>query len=369
MTLLRLALRDVLVDGRRSLLSIAALAPIVAAFLIQTGVASGLDDEQIAPDAQNILLVSSDALDPSAGKLDPSVLDVPATVGGVDVAAAGPVIFRAIRVDDVVVQLRAAPLDQWDRVHGLEVVDGECPVQDTDEIAVTEGISIATGWSRGDRVEIFGSTFEIVAVVRAPGTKFASVWMDFDRADRLFEGLTGFQMVTVRTASGVDSDDLVRRFEVAADGRYVVYYESVLSDEQSARGSAAVEISLMAVLIGGAALGFGTFNLVALSLAERRRDFAIARTIGMSRAALASFVVVRSLVVAGAAFVCGGVGAWLVMLTSETTTLRSVVFEVAIPARGWLLGAALTLLVTAIAAAAAAVSAGRQRIRDMLGSA
>lgn len=137
MTALIAALRDVAADRRRSVVTACAVAPIVAAYLMLMGVADGLRAGQEAGPTTNVLLVSPDALDPASGRLDPHVLDLAERVVGREAASIGPVIFRPMRVDDSVLQLRAAPLDNWEPVHGLEVLRGSLPSPDSDEIVIT----------------------------------------------------------------------------------------------------------------------------------------------------------------------------------------------------------------------------------------
>ena len=176
MTLLRIAWRDLTADRTRTVLHVAAIAPIVAAYLILISIAAGLRGQALPLEMQSIVLLSPNALDPASGRLDPTVLDLAAEVGGTDVASVTPMIFRPIRMEDRIVQLRAAPMETWQTVHGLTLLDGSWPAQ-RDEIAITEGVAIAAEWEVGTRAGIFGTTFTVSALVRAPGTKFASVWM------------------------------------------------------------------------------------------------------------------------------------------------------------------------------------------------
>jgi len=364
---LRIAIRDMTVDWRRSLTHIAAIVPIVAAFLILHAVAGGLREEAIAVEAQNIVLLSPNALDPAAGRLDPAVLDFVTDVGGSDVASATPMIFRPIRMGDRIVQLRAAPRSTWETIHGLTLLSGSWPV-DLDEIVITEGIAIATDWAVGTEAEIFGTTFTVSALVRAPGTKFASVWMDFERANTLFEGQSGFQMVTVEPADGADPVDLLRRLDEVSGSEYSVYFESDLAEQQSARKGAAENLAFIATVIGIAALAFGGFNLAAIALAERHRDLGIARSIGFSRAAVGGLAVVRAAVLAAIGFVIGSILAVLALGASPATTVRSFVFQANIPLGVWIMGAAITIGVSSIGTLVAFRTTTRRPVRALLES-
>jgi hypothetical protein len=360
------AVRDLAADRRRSIITMLAVAPIVAAYLILMGVADGLREGQEAGPTTNVLLVSPDALDPASGRLDPGVLDVAEQAVGREAASIGPVIFRPMRVDDKVLQLRAAPLDDWDPVHGLVLLRGSLPGSDADEIAITEGVATATGWQPGDVVEIYGTMFTITGLVGASGTKFASVWMSYDRADRLFEGAGGFQMVVVSPAPGVDPGGVRDRLASVADGRYEAFFEADLAAEQSARVGAAVDIATIATLIGIGALGFATFNLTALTLAERRRDVGIARSLGFSARAIAVLAALRSVLLAAGGYVIGGAAALIVTLATPPTTLRSLSLDVAVPGSAWAAAGAMCVIVSALGSIVAHRLVARRPITTLL---
>jgi len=365
--ILRFVVRDIVADWRRSLTHIGAIVPIVAAYLILIAIAGGLRGESIAIEAQDLVLLSPNALDPSSGRLDPSVLDLADEVGGTDILSATPMIFRPIRIEDRVLQLRAAPFETWESVHDLTLLSGVWPAGD-DDVAITEGIAIATDWTIGTRVEIFGTDFEVTALVRAPGTKFASVWMPFDRADRLFEGQSGFQMVTIEPAPGSDPFELQNRFDAVAGSSFSVYFEADLAEQQSARKEAATKLAAVSTIVGIAALVFGGFNLAAIALAERSRDLGIGRALGFSRSAIGAVAVLRSGLLAATGFAVGGVAALTALSFTSATTIRSFVFEPLIPVTSWVLGAVITVGVSAAGAWFAFDRASRATVRELVGA-
>lgn len=363
----RFVLRDVVADWRRSLTHVGAIVPIVAAYLILIAIAGGLRGESEAIEAQDLVLLSPNALDPSSGRLDPAVLDLAFEVGGDDIVSATPMVFRPIRVEDRVLQLRATPFATWETVHDLTLLDGEWP-EGQDEVAITEGIAIATDWAVGTEVEIFGTDFTVSALVRAPGTKFASVWMRYERANLLFEGQSGFQMVTIEPAPGSDSFELQERFDAVSGTEFSVYFEADLADQQSARTEAARNLALVSTIVGIAALVFGGFNLAAIALAERSSDVGIARTLGFGRREIGAVAVLRSALLAAAGFAVGAVVAVAALALASETTIRSFVFEPMIPLSSWMLGAVITIGVSSIGAWFAFDRASRARVRDLVGA-
>jgi ABC-type antimicrobial peptide transport system permease subunit len=365
-TALRIAVADALADWRRSLLTVVSVVPIVAAFLVLLGVSAGLRAEEVMTAESNIVLVSPDALDPSAGRLDPGVLDVVPAVGGLEVAAFTPGIFRSVKVGDRILQLRGVDLTEWGELFSISLLEGALPRPGVDEVAITEGVVIATGWGIGSEVEIYGTRFTVSGLVRASGTRFVSVWMDFARADRLFEGASGFQTVSIRPAPGVDAGVLLERFEAAAEGRYEAFFEIELADRQSALSQVAARISVVSTVVGIAALAFAGFNLTAVTLAERRRDLAIARSIGFTTSEIGAVITIRSIVLSVSGFVLGGLVAWAVVAVTGPTTLRATVIEVTIPWTAWILGGAIAVAAPAVGASLALAGAARTPIRDLL---
>lgn len=363
---LRFVLRDIAADWRRSLTHVGAIVPIAAAYLILIAISGGLRGESESIEAQDLVLLSPNALDPSSGRLDPSVLDLAVEVGGDDILSATPMIFRPIRVEDRVLQLRATPIETWQSVHDLTLLDGAWP-DEGDQIVITEGIAIATDWAVGTRTEIFGTEFEVSALVRGPGTKFASVWMRYQRADRLFEGQSGFQMVTIEPDPGADPVELQERYDAVADGRFSVYFEADLAEQQSARGEAARKLATVSTIVGIAALVFGGFNLAAIALAERSRDIGIARAIGFSRSTIGSVAIVRSALLGAAGFGVGALAALGALSLTTSTTIRSFVFEPRIPAASWVLGAVITIGVSTLGSWFAFDRSSRSRVRDLVG--
>ena len=69
MTLLRIGWRDLVADRIRSVLHIAAVAPIVAAYLILIAISSGLREHTPPLETQSIVLVSPTPSTPAAGGL------------------------------------------------------------------------------------------------------------------------------------------------------------------------------------------------------------------------------------------------------------------------------------------------------------
>jgi hypothetical protein len=364
-TLLRLVLEDVRAGRLRSIIAAAAVVPIVFAHLVLIAVSDSLS---AAPTGggRALVILSSNPLDPSTGRIDQPTLDRLVAAGGPGVVSATPLIFRPVKIGDSLFQLRGARLADWEPVESLRLLEGRYPAPEADELAITEGIADSTGWRVDDAIEVFGSRFTITAVVRAPGTKFASLWMDFDRADRLFETDGTFQSATLELSSGSDPETIRAAITAAAGGEYGVYYEDDLNELNGAALSAASDLSLLATAIGIAVLAFGSFNLTAVALAERSSDLGVARVLGISRRAITAFAAVRSTTLAIAGFAVGASGAAVYLGTRPTVTLRSFVVTPRLDGAEVLLGLVVTVAATLTGAWFAAWRAGARPPRSLM---
>jgi len=326
MITLRLAVTDLTADRMRSLVAIAAIVPIVVAHLVLVAVAGTLAAAP-AGAGRTLVLLSTNPLDPSTGRLDDGILSDAVEAGGGAVVSATPLIFKPVKIGEAIFQLRAAPMAAWGPDLGLTLLEGRLPEPVADEIAITEGVASATGWRAGDVVEIFGTRFTITALVRAPGTKFASMWMSLDRADRLFEAAGTFQMATLALDPPAEPTTVRDAVAAAAAGRYSVYFENEITDLQAAGLQAASDLSILGTIIGIAVLAFGSFNLTAIALTERAADLGVARVLGVSRRSLTAFAAIRSMVLGLGGYLIGAALAVLYISRQGTTTLRSFVLS------------------------------------------
>lgn len=367
MTTLRLVFADLAADRIRSLVAVAAIVPIVVAHLVLVAVAGALAD---APSGagRSLVLLSTNPLDPSTGRLDDATVSDAVDAAGGNVVSATPIIFKPVKVGETIFQLRAAPMSSWEEVLGLTLLEGRLPDAQTDEIVITEGVASAAGWRTDDVVEIFGTRFTVTALVRAPGTKFASLWMSLQRADRLFEADGTFQMASLELDPTADPDAVRQSVASAAAGRYSVYFEDELTELQAAGLQAASELSILGTIIGVAVLAFGSFNLTAIALTERAPDLGVARVLGVPRTALTAFAAIRSMILGLVGYLVGATGAVLLMSRQGTTTLRSFVLSPRLDAADLALAAAVTAGAALAGAWLAAWRAGSRPPRALVES-
>jgi hypothetical protein len=355
----RLAIGDIAADRSRTLLTIAALVPLIVAFFIVAALAAGIREvAQAAPPDLNLVLVEPDLLDLSVGNIDATIVAAVAEVAGADAVRVTPAMFRILLVDDAtlpkesaglrakVLQLRAAEVDTWVDQHGLELVAGAFPDR-ADELVVTKPVVDVTGWQVDSLVDVYGSTFRISGVVEAPGTKSVSLWLDLDRASELFETGDRYQLVYVQLAPGAVAEELERR--LVADprlSRYAVVLESRLALLEREVVAAWGPVFVVPVGMALALIAFGTFNFAAMALEERRREVGVLRALGFSASVVRSVAAVRTVLVALASYGIATAISWTFLRQARTVDVIGAAVSIRLGGGLLLLGVGLTVLVS-----------------------
>jgi putative ABC transport system permease protein len=217
-----------------------------------------------------------------------------------------PVIFRHMRINGRLVQLRAAPLADWGPIHHLALLEGRWPGP-SGEAAVGEGAARANGWQVGTTLRIYGSDFRVAGVFRSPGTIFASVWLPLEAAQNLFAPRRSSQLLLIQAAAGVDAEAMRLRLQndESLTGNYAVFFE----ENYTRRNTQALrDLANLMRIVGGIALlaiSVGTYNATTLSLVERGRETGILRAIGFGQSAVRLFLLVRGLLLGLVSYLTG----------------------------------------------------------------
>jgi ABC-type antimicrobial peptide transport system permease subunit len=232
-------------------------------------------------------------------------------------------------------------------VHALQLVSGYWP-KGTNEIVIGEGTATMTNWKIGDTIQIYGTNFIISGLIRAPGTKFSSIWMTLDTATNLFNLKGIYQFAWIQLQSGVDSEAvrsrlqndprLIDRFEVYfADNLYQEYTKAV-SDMQGVSG--------LLVILALSAVMLGTYCNIFLILSERSRDITILRAIGVQSGTIRALIILRTLLqVCLGYFLSWGVTSLLLGWFNHINplTLHSIPLPVSISGKALLIGFILSI--------------------------
>lgn len=304
--------KDLLHHKWQTLLHVLGLAVVIFSYLLLTTLAQTLDsllkENRVN---RNLVIVQTDLVDMGAATISDDVMQVVQELEPSVISRISPLIYRDMRIDGHIVQLRGAPLEDWETIHHLELREGGWPANNS-EIAIGEGMARANGWDVGTVLRIYGKDFRVAGIFRAPGTAFASVWMPHQAALSLFAPRRDNQFLVIQAAPLVDAEALRARLQ--ADGRvangYAVYFE--VNYIQRNTGALRDVASLMRVAGWIALLGvtFGVYNAAQLSLYERSREVGILRAVGFSAFSVNWILFVRSLGLGGVAYILGLLVAW-----------------------------------------------------------
>jgi ABC-type antimicrobial peptide transport system permease subunit len=306
-TALLFTLKGMRHDWGRTLLGMLGLAMVIFSYQILISMSGAFADFLASPGvSRNLIVIQAGFIDPSDASLDSTALEAARSLGPEWVRRVSPVICHELRIGDRLVQLRSAPLEDWQSVFHLSLVEGRWPTQPF-EVAVGEGVARANHWTLASGMLIYGSQFHVSGIFRAPGISFASVWMPFDQALQLFGAQRPYQAMFVQVADAADIEEV--RSKLLADPRLADKYTVFLEDNYTYRINQFIKDirSLMFIASGLALLAvvFGTFTSTSLSLVERGREIAILRSVGFSPGRVRGFLLLRALLQGLLAYLLG----------------------------------------------------------------
>lgn len=290
--------KDLYSDYFRSLITIVNLLVFISCYFGIVAYAEATYKFGHQPtDNTALVMISQNIFDPQESIVTdqdmlPAIEMIPKYVNKIS-----PVIFKYLKVNSYLIQVRATRLEDMRTVHSLKLVQGNWP-NGNKEVIIGEGIVSFTDWKIGDTLHIFGSDFTVVGVVSAPGTKFSSVWMTLDTAYDLMNIQGKYQIGWIQLQPNVDSEmvrsalqsdpRIINQFEVYYADNLYKQFTNALSDMQGISGIL-LFLALCAVMLG-------TYCNIFLILTERRREITILRAIGMQSRALRTLITLRMLI-------------------------------------------------------------------------
>jgi len=338
----RLALGDLRAEKLRTALAVMVLTPMAASWFLLATISGSLDRLGKTGFERNLVVTETDVFDLSNIRLGDAQLAAATAAAGDDADSVTAAILRVVRMDERVLQLRAADPTTWTPVHDLQLLAGQLPDTTLDEIAVTRAVTVATGWKVGDRVRVFGTEFTITAELQGSGSKVAALWLPLARAEALFDRPDEFQMVIIRLRAGADGDDVRARLRAAMPG-YLVVDESAI-DAEATRGVRSLgDLALVFTAVGIIGLAVGSANATALTLAERGRSVGLLRVIGFGPRSVRGLLTMRAMFLTAAALVAGLAVAWPIINARDSFVLRSFTIAPRLSLATALAGCALSL--------------------------
>lgn len=314
--LFRFVINDLRKDGWRTVITIVNLLVFISCYFALAALAEAAYKFGNQPtDRSALLIVSQNVFDPYESVVTDKEFLPAQELMPEYVKSVSPLVFMVIKANDHLMQLRAARLEDMQTVHSLQLLEGDW-TSDKKEIIIGEGTAATTNWSVGDTVKIFGSDFIISGLVRAPGTKFSSIWMTLDEANELFNNPGVYQIVWVQLQPGVDGEAI--RNELQNDSRLVdrfdVYFADNLYQEYTKAVSDMQGVSSMLVILALSAVMLGTYCNIFLILTERRREITILRAVGFQSSAIRGLITLRTLIQVTAGYLLSWVIVTLLLL-------------------------------------------------------
>lgn len=312
----------------RSLLSVGGIGVIVAVFLILSSTAAGLASIVAGSEgsARNLALIDQGVVDFCQG----SIADT--TVRYLrrwpELAAVAPMLHTVIQLDGRMTQLRAVPLDNYQVVENVTILEGD-GLKPGDYAIAGYQVARMNDWQVGDRVEIGETEVKIVGIFRGPGALSTEIWLTLDDGERILGRGDGYSIVVIQVANDQDpqaieatlraSPFLARRVDVRSEK--AVYDTMNQSFKQIEEVMGAVSALALVAIV------FGIFNVVSMTVAEKGREIGVLRAIGLSRAEVTRIYLMEGIIQAALGYAVGlalGVAAVIVLRNMEGVALASI---------------------------------------------
>jgi ABC-type lipoprotein release transport system permease subunit len=346
---LRFVIKDLVSDGWRSTITVINLMVFISSYFAMAALSEAATRFTNQPtDRSALIIISRNVFDPSESIVTdrdfiPAQEMIPKYVKKVT-----PLIFKIVRADDYLMQLRAARLEDMQSVHSLQLIEGNWPTG-KNHVIIGEGTAAMTHWKIGDTIRIYGSDFIISGLVRAPGTKFGSIWMTLDQANDLFAKKGVYQFAWIQLQSGVDAEAV--RTALQNDPRLIDHFEVYFADNLYQEYTKAISdiggVSNVLVFLAICSVMLGTYGSIFLILTERGRDITILRAVGYQSGSIRGLITLRTLIQVALAYLLSWGFMTILLLWFNRINplmLHSIPMPVIITGRALLIGAVLSLI-------------------------
>jgi ABC-type antimicrobial peptide transport system permease subunit len=307
LTLAYFIFKDLVYDRWRSLLTVSGIAVTVLAYLLLAAFAQAfLVYNEKSQMTNNLVIVAADVIDPMESSLDESILQTARQIAPDQIEQVFPVLFRHLNIENQIMEIRAVPLEQMPAALGLTLVHGSWPAG-LQEVAVSEGVARIAAWKMGSVVNIYGTDFRVVGLVRSGENNSGAVWMTYSAGQHLFGMRRGFQVGYLQLKPSADPESV--RALLQADpriaGHDTVYLENALSGGYYQVNHNLLTLNSIMGLVALLAITFGTYNATNLSLTERGHEIGLLRVVGFTHGKIRAFLFARTLVLTLASYGLG----------------------------------------------------------------
>lgn len=301
-----IALRDVLHYRIRSLLCVGGIAVIVAVFLTLSAAAAGMANVVSGTEgsSRNLALVDEGVVDYCQGQIPAAVVNRLRRWPGLSLVA--PMFHVPVQVKGKMTFIRGVPRENYIDAESIEILRGE-GLQRGDQVIVGEQLARLNDWEVGDETEIAGQPLEIVGVFRGNGFLNTEMWITLEDGERILERERFYSLVVLQVAPDEDLRKVRSRLESSSylARRVDVATERELNDKMNQSfkqiGETMNAVSILALI----AIVFGIFNVVSMTVAERRREIGILKAVGLSRGEITRVYLLEGLLQAALGYLVG----------------------------------------------------------------
>lgn len=290
--------KDLTRDGWRTLITTINLLVFISGYLCLSALAEASKNYgKLDSDRSSLMVIARDVFDPGDSIITEAEFAPITRLMPDQVTAFSPLIFRLLRVNSFLIQVRATPVADMPSIFNLELVEGNWPSAN-DEVVIGQGTRTLTEWKTGDLVKIYGKDFRISGVISSPGTKSSSIWMDLDAAEALFNTRGIYQMAWVKVASGASADAVAEtlRDDPVLKGKYDTFFVDHLYEQYARALDDVASVSSLLTILSLLTIMFGTYGSIFLLLSERSREVVILHAIGFSNRTLRGILSLRTMV-------------------------------------------------------------------------
>lgn len=336
-------------DGWRSALTVVNLTVFISCFFCLAALSkAGFQFGSQPADQSALMVISRSVFDPTDSQITEKEFEPIQELIPTSVQSVSPLILKHLNINGYLLQLRATYLQDFQSVHSLTLLQGNWP-SGANEAVIGEGTVSLTHWKVGDLIHIYGVDFTVTGVVRAPGTKFGSVWMSLENAEKIFGTHGVYQFAWVVITPGANAEEVKNRLQndPRLSNKYDVYYVDQLYQQYSAALNDIKDISLMLDFLALCCVMLGVYGSTYMTLNERSRDLTILRAVGFDSVSIRLILSLRTLVQVVAAYLLSWLISSLAMQSFEKTTplmIHSIPLPVVISGDILLLGVVFTIL-------------------------
>jgi putative ABC transport system permease protein len=307
---LKYNLRNLVVRRVSTLMTIGAIALVVAVFVALMALANGLNSAlKTTGSPENVLVLRQGSQTETSSGVSKEAFQVIQTLPGIArdregkpmASAEGVIIVNLPRRsgESTNVTLRGVSETAFAMRPGIKLVAGRMFRPDIGEAIVSR--TVADRFSNaalGQSLQLGKRTFAVVGVFDAGGTAFDSeIWSSINDVADAFDR-NGYSSVLVRAENVATRDQLVNRIEAEQRLKLEAKPELKYYEEQTSTSGPIRGLGIFVAIIMGIGACFGGMNTMYAAVAHRTREVGTLRALGFSKLSILTSFVIESMILA-----------------------------------------------------------------------